>query len=534
MNTRPQYETDKKRVWQLLQIPRLFVALYDQWIKSSQTGFQRKDWSVMQRIRITIVALFLLAPVAFMTLPISRASETKPPAKNITFSKDVAPILFKSCAECHRPGEAAPMPLLSYKDTRPWARSIREKVVTREMPPWHADPRHGEFKNDRRLTQTEIDTITAWVDNGAPEGDPRELPTLPKFVEGWSIGQPDLVLQMPEEFTLGATGPDEYQYFTLPTNFTEDRYIQAIEARPGNRKIVHHLLAFIDPHDKPGQPKLSQEEAAKLRAQAEKESIFYQDGFLLRLNADTPVHNDGCQLPNGGAGLLRDVTKRNQMWTFLTGFAPGHVADVLEPGTVKLIPAGAKIILQVHYSKAAGSVQKDRSSIGLIFAKNQKDQKGQKGQKDKPFKLLATELVYNAYFQIPPGAAHHKATACWTSPQDIHLTAILPHMHLRGAEMEVKAVYPDGREEVLLNVPKYDFSWQTNYSLKQPRAIPKGTLFVVTGYFDNSSKNRYNPDSTKAVRWGEPTYDEMMSCFLEYTKDAEPTAAFTGGQTSRR
>ncbi|HKX26982.1 MAG TPA: hypothetical protein VJ302_04735, partial [Blastocatellia bacterium] len=407
--------------------------------------------------------LLTVAAITFGTLTATRAHETKPPTKNVTFSKDVAPILFKSCAECHRPGEAVPMSLLSYKDARPWARSIREKVVSREMPPWFADPNHGEFKNDRRLTPAEIETLTAWVDNGAPEGDPRELPPVPKFTEGWAIGQPDLVLSMPEEFTLDATGPDEYQYFTIPTGFTEDRYVQAVEARPGNRKIVHHLVAFIQPPGKPGAPKLSKEEADKLRAQAEKESIFYQDGFVQRLKADTPVQDDGCQLPNGGAGRDRDVNKRNQPRSMLAVYAPGRDANVWEPGTVKLIPKGSRIILQVHYSKAAGSVQKDRSSLGLIFAK------------EPAAKLQTTEFLYNSYFLIPPGAARHQSSACWTAPRDIQLTAIMPHMHFRGSGMEVKAVYPGGRSEVLLNVPKYDFSWQTNFSLKSPKAIPKGT-----------------------------------------------------------
>jgi mono/diheme cytochrome c family protein len=475
-----------------------------------------KNFVLYSYIALTLtIAIFIASPASGVAA--GRKGEAA-----VTFNKDVGPIFFKNCAECHRPGEAAPMGLLTFQEARPWAKSIREKVISREMPPWHADPSHGEFKNDRRLTRSEIDTIVAWVEGGAKEGDARDLPPVPKFVEGWRIGQPDLVLQMPEEYTLDANGPDEYQYFTIPTNFTEDRYVQAAELRPGNRKIVHHLLAFIQPPPAPGELQLTEEEMAQLRAKMERESIMYQDGFVQRVKADAPVHDDGCQLPNGGAGRGRNVAERNIPGPMLTVYAPGRDANIWEPGTARLIPAGAKITLQVHYSKVTGSVQKDRSSLGLIFAK------------EPPVKLQTSEVIYNSYFQIPPRAARHQATACWTTSKDLRVTAIMPHMHMRGMAMEVKAVYPDGRTAVLLNVPKYDFSWQTNYSLKHPLAIPRGTKFIVTGYFDNSAGNKFNPDPSKAVRWGEPTYDEMLACFIEYTQDAESGATISGGQSSLR
>jgi len=450
------------------------------------------------------IQLLMLA-AAFLSLPTISAS-----TGIATFNKDVAPILYKNCAECHRPGEAAPMSLLTYKDSRPWAKSIREKVVNREMPPWHADPRHGEFKNKRQLTDGEIATIVNWVDNGAVEGDAHDLPQVPKFVEGWSFGRPDLVLQMPDEFKLDASGPDEYQLFTLEPAFTEDRYIQAVEARPGNRRIVHHIVAMIKPPDDPNKPQPSKEEAEKIKAAQEKESIFYREGFVQRVKSDAPVHDNGCELKNGGAGRGRDTnTRQTSLLPILAVYAPGRNPTVLDQGTARLVPAGSKIVLQVHYSKVAGETQTDRSSVGLIFART------------SPTKLLTTQLIYNAYFRIGPGEANHQVSACWTTGRDIELTSIMPHMHMRGAAMEVKVVYPDGRREVLLNVPKYDFSWQTGYLLRQPLTIPRGTTFFVTGVFDNSAKNRYNPDPAKAVRWGEPTYDEMLACFLEVTDDAK-------------
>jgi mono/diheme cytochrome c family protein len=466
----------------------------------------------MNKARIIIVVTVLCAAAALFALPAGRAKDTKPSAKEITFTKDVAPIFFKNCAECHRPGEAAPFSALSYKDARPWARSIREQVVSREMPPWRADPHVGQFKNDRRLTEAEIETITAWVDGGAKEGDPKHLPPAPEFADGWAIGKPDLIIPMPEEFTLDASGPDEYQYFEVDPGFTEDKYIQMAEARPGNRRIVHHILAFVQPPPKDGQSpkKMTKEEIERM----ELGSIFYRDGFLMRAKPDAPVYDDGCALPNGGQGADRDAAPRESrlggLGMMLTGFAPGMNPWVWEPGSVKRIPAGSKITFQVHYSKIAGSTQKDRSMIGLVFAK------------EPPQRLIITRMISNNYFRIPPGAANHRVTACWTATEDVRLSAAMPHMHVRGKAIEVKAFYPDGRSETLLNVPNYSFAWQTFYYFKQPMAIPKGTRLLVTGYFDNSPKNKYNPDPTRAVRFGEPTYDEMMGSFIDYTIEGQP------------
>jgi mono/diheme cytochrome c family protein len=486
----------------------------------------------MKRTLFTaLIALTVPAAVFFVALSsgadASGSSDGLAKSKAaIIFNQDVAPILYKNCAICHRPGEAAPMSLLSYKDARPWARSIREKVVSREMPPWHADPNVGQFSNDPRLTQDEIDTIVAWVDGGAKEGEPRALPPLPKFVKGWGIGQPDVVLKMQEEFTLGASGPDEYQYFQIDTGFTEDKYVQTAEARPGNRRIVHHMAAFIMPPMPQGaQPvkELTKEEIEKLRAK--RDPIIYSDGFLRRLRPDVPVYDDGCQLPTGGGGNQLDGGGQLRFGTMLAKFAPGARPEIWEPGTVKKIPAGSKILLQIHYSRTTGQVEKDRSMIGLIFAKQ------------PPQKELITRMVANNYFMIPAGAGNHRVTACWATPEDIHLISAAPHMHNRGKAMEIKVFYPDGRSEVLLNVPRYFFSWQTTYNFKQSIAIPKGTRFMVTGYFDNSAKNKYNPDPQQEVRFGEPTYDEMMIGWIDYTLDGQslkPPAAQSGGGATQK
>jgi mono/diheme cytochrome c family protein len=472
----------------------------------------------MKRTCLITIALALLAGTVLFALPASRANETKPPTKNVTFSKDVAPIFFKNCAECHRPGESAPMSLLSYKDARPWARSIREKVLSREMPPWHADPSTGHFSNDRRLTEAEIETIKVWVDAQALEGDPRDLPPQPEIVEGWKIGKPDLILRMPEEFTLEATGPDEYHFFEIDPGFTEDKYVQIAETRPGNRRIVHHINVFIAPPP-PGsgtQQKLTREESERLRLQAAKDSIFQREGFVIRLKPDVPVYDDGCGLQSGGGGDRPDGGGQRTWGAWLGGFVPGTSVMRLEPGTVKRIPAGSKIVLNLHYSKTSGKVEKDRSMVGLIFAKK------------PPEKESLTRLITNHYFQIPPGAENHKVTACWTAKDDIHLVSAAPHMHYRGKAMEVRAFYPDGRSEALVNVPRYDFSWQTIYYFKRPIAIPRGTRLMLTAYYDNSGRNKYNPDPTQAARWGDPTYDEMLMGLFEYTMDNQslkPAAA---------
>jgi hypothetical protein len=460
----------------------------------------QEEVEAMNKSRIVLIALAGLGAAVLLALPASQATETKSSANTVTFTKDVAPIFFKSCAECHRPGESAPFSVLSYKDVRPWAKSIREKVVNREMPPWHADPHVGEWANDRRLKQQEIDAITAWIDGGAKEGDPKDLPAAPQFAEGWSIGKPDAVIEMPEEFTLGASGPDEYQYFDAPTNFTEDKYVQMAEARPGNRRVVHHVIAFVVPPGNPNMAKIPKEQRDKALEMALKNSPFYRDGYLIRMKPDQPVYNDANEIPpnlRGDAGI----------GDFLTGYAPGSAPSVWNPGVAKKIPAGATIRFQVHYSKVAGNEQKDRSKIGLIFAKQ------------PPEKTLKSRAASNIYFQIPPGAERHKVTAFWKPSVDITIHSLSPHMHYRGAAMEYKVVYPDGRSEMLLNVPKYSFNWQMTYNPIELIRIPAGSKIEVTGYFDNSAKNKFNPDPSKAVRHGEPTYDEMMMGFVEYVAE---------------
>ncbi|HLG17629.1 MAG TPA: thiol-disulfide isomerase [Blastocatellia bacterium] len=379
------------------------------------------------------------------------------PAKpSATFTKDVAPILYNRCVECHRAGEIAPMSLLTYQEVRPWAKSIRQRVVERSMPPWSADPHYGKFANDPSLSQKEIDTIVSWVDAGAPKGDDKDLPPAPKFVEGWTIGKPDVVLSMPEEHAIPADGTIPYLYFTIPTGFKEDKWIQAMEIRPGNRAVVHHVIAF------------TQEPGASRR----------------------------------GAG--GEAQARGQ----LGGITPNKTGVTFAPGTARLLKAGSNIVFQMHYT-TNGEASKDRTSIGLIFAK------------EPPTRTLVTGNALNLRFVIPPGDPSYEVRASTTFKEDVHIAGFMPHMHFRGKDFTYTAVYPDGRSEILLSVPKYDFNWQLSYVPKEPIALPKGTRLDCVAHFDNSTRNKYNPDPAKEVRWGDQTWEEMMIGWFSYTRDAE-------------
>ncbi|NOT60099.1 MAG: thiol-disulfide isomerase [Acidobacteria bacterium] len=451
------------------------------------------------RIRKSVpfaLAVCCTLAAAFAFLPAGSANST--PAKKVTFTKDVAPIFYKSCAECHRAGEGAPFSVMSYKDVRPWAKSIKEKVANRVMPPWHADQHAGVFANDRRLSQAEIETVTAWVDGGAIEGNTKDLPPAPTFTTGWNIGKPDLIVKIPDVYTY-KPGVDEYQYFDVDPQLKEDVYVSKIEARPTNPKVVHHILAFIIPPGAPNMAKMSAEARDKAMEAQLKNSPLYRDGFLMRMKPDQPVIDDGC---TGG--------RSSGPTDLLAGYAPGHNADHFPAGVVRKIPAGATIRFQIHYSNqtlGGNTVEQDQSMIGFVYAQAPGE------------KLMTSGSIGNMQFKIPAGADNHRVTACRTFKRDTTIYAFLPHMHLRGKSMEYKAIYPDGKAEVLMSSSKYDFAWQTNYVLKEPKRLSAGTRLMVTAYYDNSTKNKFNPDPTKDVRHGEPTYDEMMLGFMDYVTE---------------
>jgi mono/diheme cytochrome c family protein len=384
------------------------------------------------RIPLVVVAV-LLAPVAAG-------------AQTPTFSKDVAPILYSKCVECHRPTMFAPMSLVKFEDARPWAKSIRSRVAARTMPPWGADPAHGTFKNDPRLSDKEIATILAWVDGGAPKGDDKDLPTVPQFAEGWTIGKPDVVFTMEKPFEIPATGAVDYQYIRIPTGITEDKWMAAIEIKPEARAQVHHVIAFTVP-------------------------------------AGSPITEAGVL----GPGNIGGVT-------------PNKPGVVFEPGVGRMLAGNSDIVLQMHYT-TNGKAATDRTQVGLRFL-NEPPQWQQRGGSALNPRLL-----------IPAGAPAHEVRASRVLPEDTLLTSLTPHMHVRGKDMTYTARYPDGRTEVLLSVPNYDFNWQITYQLKEAKRLPKGTTIEVVAHFDNSPQNKFNPDPTKDVRWGDQTWEEMMIGF---------------------
>lgn len=405
-----------------------------------------------------------------------------------TFTKDVAPILYENCASCHRPGEIAPMSLLTYKDARPWAKAIRDEVSDGTMPPWHADPKHGTFLNDRSLSDAEKVTLTRWANGGAPEGDPNDLPALPPFVEGWQLGEPDTVLQLPVEYRVPADGFVEYEYFEIPTNFTEDRWLEGMEVRPGNREVVHHVIVSVrspKPERRPG-------------------------GFR-----SAP----GMGIPPGQSGGPRepeDAPKRprgqslfpppQRGGAMIGGFAPGNQSLKLDPGSAILIRAGSTVIVQMHYT-TNGTATTDRTKIGLFLAE------------EAPKTEMRLGVLVNGKLDIPAGAPDYSIAAEMTTTADVTLRQMLPHTHLRGKSWEYTVTYPDGRSEVILSVPNYDFNWQTDYVFAEPLKLPKGTKIRAVAHYDNSRANKANPDPTVNVKWGDQTWEEMMFTSFVYSID---------------
>ena len=393
----------------------------------------------------------------------------------VTFNKDVLPVLQKNCQGCHRPGEAAPMSFLSYKETRPYAKAIKSAVAAKRMPPWFADSAHGRWSNDRSLTPAEIGTLVAWADSGAVEGNQKDAPAPLSFVDGWNIGKPDAIVEMPVEFNVPASGTIGYTYFVMPTNWTEDRWVQMAEVRPGNRALVHHVIAFI------------REPGSKWMRDAQPGVPF------------VPNRKGERRAEGGGNG------------EWLTGFAPGATPDTLEPGQARLVKAGSDIVFQMHYT-ANGKEGRDRSRVGLVFAK------------EPPRTRVVTLASQNSKFQIPPGEASYQVDSTMTLQADSTLIALLPHMHLRGKDFEYRAIYPTGETQTLLRVPAYSFSWQLSYLPEKPILLPKGTKIECTAHFDNSANNPHNPDPAKAIRWGDQSWDEMMIGFFNVAIPANMSA----------
>lgn len=432
-------------------------------------------------------AAFLL----LLSLAICAAGE---PALAPTYSKDVAPILYKNCTGCHRPNDIAPMSLLTYKEARPWAAAIRQAVATRTMPPWHADPQFGHFANDPRLSEADIATLVAWAKAGAPEGNRADLPAAPQYSDGdWKLGTPDLVVDIGQDHHIDNRAvADEYTYFTVDPHITEDTWVKAVELRPGNKRVVHHAHVWVE------QPNGEKTAGPQL---------IYKDKFgLTRIKEDAPVLNNGCLSEDGGNLPGR---KLNDGDGPLGSYLPGKAPDVYPAGTAKLVRAGSRLKFQVHYNNTLNAPQTDRTSVGLIFAS---------AAPEHPLHRVDSSAYL---FAIPPGQAGVEVSNCTTFQKDVRLLSYVAHMHYRGQDMRFEIEHADKRRETLLFVPHYSFAWQQIYRVREPVAVEKGARLIVTAHFDNSANNKWNPDPTKTVRWGEPSSSEMMDGWVEYV-DATP------------
>ncbi len=412
---------------------------------------------------------------ALLLVPVVASAATP----RVSFYRNVLPVLQKRCQVCHRPGEAGTGSFLSYESTRPWAQAIKAKVLTRAMPPWFASPEYGHFSNERRLTDTEIQTLVSWVDDGAPEGDPKDKPPPVKWTKGWNI-QPDVVFET-KPIPVPASGVLDYIYIVIPTNFDTDQAITAGEIRPSDRSVVHHVSAFWRPAGSPW-----------LKDAKPFTPYTIPRGEERRATGVNPGPNDQPRMAEEGA-------------EFLAGYSPGMPAqDFGMDRSAKLIPAQADLVLEVHLTPD-GTPAQERIQVGFTFAKT------------APTRRFVTVSNWSWEVGIPPGDPNHEGRASLRFNDDVDLIFMQPHMHLRGKDMTVRLIYPDGRSEIVLDVPHYRFNWQIVYYEAQPLHIPKGTRMEVTAHWDNSANNPLNPDPTAEVRLGPLNKDEMLVCHTGFT-----------------
>ena len=413
----------------------------------------------MNRFNVKAVAvLFLLSGMVGQRMAVA---ETAKPA-DVTYTKDIAAILWKNCAGCHRPGEVGPFSLLKYQDAAKRADFLVQITADKRMPPWKAEAGHVQYRDERRLSEEDLAKLAAWAEAGAPEGDPKDLPEAPKFAEGWQLGEPDMILKLEESFTIPADGNDIYRCFVLPMNISEDRYVEAVEFRPGNRRVVHHAIMYLDALGQ-GQKK------------------------------DAADPGPGYE-SFGGPGILPTGS--------LGGWAPGATPMRFPADMGRFVKKGSQLIMQVHYHPW-GKEEQDQSQLGVYFTKT------------RPSQVVLGIPMIQTRLKIPAGEARHRVTTETVVPADVLAIGISPHMHLIGREMKVTATAPDGNQQVLLWIKDWDFNWQGAYGFATPIPIKKGTKLELEAFYDNSQDNPKNPNSPpKMVRWGEQTTDEMCLCGL--------------------
>jgi hypothetical protein len=421
------------------------------------------SWRV---VALGSVLAAVVAPVTILTAPMRAATEGQPAP--VTFNKNVLPILQQNCQGCHRPGEIAPMSFLTYQETRPWAKAIKVAVTSRQMPPWFADPAYGHFANDRTLPESTIKTLVAWADGGAVEGDARDRPAPVNFPEGWSI-KPDMVIEMPRDIDLPATGTINYKSILVKANFPEDVWVAAADLRPGNRAAVHHMRAIVRP---PG-------------------SQWMKDAV------------PGVAYEQGDPDLGRQGEGTDLLGKFNPGLG-GQDFSLFD--SAKFVPKGSDIVFSMHYT-ATGKPATDRSKLGLVFAK-----------RPPTLRYYVSDGPTATNLAIPAGDSNAEVVSEMTAQADTELVYLQPHMHLRGKDYEVRLISPSGESTTIFKA-KWDFNWQLGFDLAEPIPIPRGTRIVGIAHFDNSAGNKYNPDPAKLIVWGLQNWDEMQNCFMGFLID---------------
>ncbi|MEM1453502.1 MAG: redoxin family protein [Planctomycetota bacterium] len=390
----------------------------------------------------------------------------------VTYTRDIAPILRSRCVSCHRQGQVAPFALETYAQAAKRARQITRVTSRRIMPPWMPRPSHDRFVGERWLTDRELDLLARWATTGRAEGDPDDLPPAPEFAQGWRMGEPDLVLEMTEAFTVPADGPDLFQYFVIPVDVPEDRLVAAIEFLPGNERVVHHSVLFLD-----------------------------GSGEARRRDAATP---EPGYAGFGGPGFTPSGA--------LGGWSVGNTPRRLPGKMGRYLAKGSDLVMQIHYHPT-GKVEVDRSRVGLYFVDEPVAE-----VLAQPARLVGSIWAANYEMDIPAGAADYRRTASYTLPRDVILVGVVPHMHLLGRSISVTATPPEGAARELIDIAAWNYGWQDEYYYERPIPLPAGTRLTVDAIFDNSEDNPSNPNlPPERVTWGDETEDEMLFCFFLLT-----------------
>jgi hypothetical protein len=411
------------------------------------------------------------AGVLLLTVSVARGAAP-------TYYRDVAPLIQKHCQDCHRPGQVAPFSLLTFDQVRKRASDIASVVKEHQMPPWPASTvEGGPFRDARVLTPAEIALISDWAEADCPAGDVRDAPAPRKFESDWPLGPPDLVLKPTEPYAVADSGRDDYRVFVIPSGLAEGKWIAAIDFKPGNPRVVHHILSAFDTTDRAR--KKDEDDAGPGYASFGGFGIF----------------------PSGSLG----------------GWAPGKRPQRYDEGVGRYLPAGSDVLVQVHYHKS-GKPESDATSVGLYFARGPIDKQVRGGAVFPP----RTTLFSRPNLLIPPGDANYEVKGTWNVPYDAHVVGVAPHMHWLGKDFLLKATRPDGSRVTLIRIDHWNFNWQGTYDFASPLALPAGTRIDMVGHFDNSAANANNPNSPPTpVRWGEQTTDEMCIGFLQLTSDDE-------------